>query len=242
MVRALLPLGIVLAFGQAACAGVSAAPMPPPAPAVKPKLEPLGAPFLVPGESMIYEVTFRGMRVGRVQVAVGKPGFVNERSAIIIKSAGETDGLLSLIGDLDWNLETTLDMEKGTPIKTVEHAVVTLAGKTETTDRTREESDTHSIHSAAVILRGWHSLPAQEASFEMRIDAAHVDVTLHEAAREFLDVADKPAVRYDGVARSKFPFKLWFSDDAARVPLLLRTATKWGNIVVELVEYNAPRD
>jgi hypothetical protein len=229
---------LVVLFG---CAGVAAAPAPAPAPAPPPE-HPLRVPLAVPGESMIYEVTFRGFVVGRVQVAIGQPGWWNGRPAIIVKSRGETDGLVALIGDLDWSLETTIDLETGKPLKSIEDAVVTFAGETKKNRKERDASETHTIHSAAAILRGWRSIPAQKADFEMRIDAALIDVDIHDAAREFIDVQNKPAVRYEGIALEKFHFKIWFSDDAARVPLKLRTSTKWGDVAVDLVEYNAPRD
>ena len=221
----------------AGCAGVAAAP-PPPVAAVH---QPLGTPLAIPGESMVYEIAFRGLRVARVQVAVGQPGWVDGQRAIIVKSRGVTDGIVALLGDLDWQLETTIDLERGTPLRTTEEAVVTFRGKTE---RHRDDttSPTHTVHSAVTVLRGWRSAPGQAAQLELRIADARMGVELHDAAREFLDETGKPAVRYDGVARSKFPFKIWLSDDTARVPLRVETSTKWGAIEVELVEYDAPRD
>jgi hypothetical protein len=222
----------------AGCAGVAAAP-PPPAPA--PVQHPLGAPLAIAGESMVFELTFRGIRAARVQVAVGQPGWVDGRPSIIVKSHGETDGLIALIGGLDWTLATTMDLERGTPLLVVEDAIVTFRGKTET-NHERSTDPRHSIHSAVCVLRGWRSKPGQQASLVMRIDQAQIDLQLQETAHEFLDGANKPAVRYEGVARGKFPFKIWISDDTARVPLRMETSTKWGDVAVELVEYNAPRD
>ncbi|MDQ3340086.1 MAG: DUF3108 domain-containing protein [Myxococcota bacterium] len=222
----------------AGCAGVAAAP-PPPAPAPVQHL--LGAPLAIAGESMVFELTFRGMHAARVQVAVGQPGWVDGRPSIIVKSHGETDGLIALIGGLDWTLATTMDLERGTPLLVVEDAIVTFGGKTET-NHERSTDPRHSIHSAVCVLRGWRSKPGQQASLVMRIDRAQLDLQIQESAHEFLDGVGKPAVRYEGVARGKFPFKIWISDDTARVPLRMETSTKWGAVAVELVEYNAPRD
>jgi hypothetical protein len=224
---------VVLLVG---CAGVAAAP--PPAP---PAVVPLGTPHGIPGESMVYELTFRGMPVGRVRVAVGQPGWVNGRPSIIVKSHGETDGVAAMIGELDWQLETTIDLERGIPLLTIEDAVITFRGETEK-EHQRSTDAIHSIHSAASVIRGWRSAPNQQATFEMRIADAELSIQIHEAAREFLDSAGKPAVRYDGIVRRKYSYQLWISDDAARVPLRLQTATKWGDVSIDLVEYNAPRD
>jgi hypothetical protein len=199
---------------------------------------PLGTPLVVPGETMVFEISFRGLRVARVQVAVGQPGWVGGRRAIIVKSHGETDGLVAMLGGLDWLLETTIDLERGTPIESREHATITFRGKTENSDEHRTD-DTHTIHSAVTALRGWRSSPDQHGQIELRIADARISLDVHEAGRDFID---KPAVRYEGVARGKFPFKIWLSDDTARVPLRMQTSTKWGAIAIELVEYTAPRD
>lgn len=230
--RGLLPVLL------AGCTGVAAAPAPAP---TAPAQHPLGAPLALADESMIYEISFRGFRVAQVQVAVGKPGWFEGRPAIIVKSHGETDGIISLLGDLDWELTTTIDLEHGTPIETKERAVVTFRGKTKTHEDTRRDG-VHSVHSAATLMRGWRSVAGQRGNFDVRIDRARLAIAVTDAAREFLDRASKPAVRYDGVARDKYPFKVWLSDDAARVPLSLHTSTKWGAVAIELVEYNAPRD
>lgn len=216
------------------CAGVAAAPAPPPA-AVE---HTLGTPFAVPGETMIFEVSLRGMRVGRVEVGVGQPGWVEGKHAIIVKSHGETEGLVSLLGDLDWTLETTIDLETGRPIASVEDAAITFRGKTET-EHDASTDDTHDVHSSIVALRGWRSAPNQKTTLELEIADASIDLALHEGGHDWID---RPAVRYDGVAFGKWPFKIWLSDDTARVPLRMETSTKWGRIGVELVEYTAPRD
>jgi hypothetical protein len=227
---------LVLVF--AACARVAAAPS---APAPAPVQHPLGAPLAIPGESMVFELTFRGLQVARVQVAIGQPGWVDGKPSIIVKSHGETDGLVALIGELDWTLATTMHLVDGTPLLVEEDAIIKFRGKTDT-NHERSTDARHTIHSAVCVLRGWRSRAGQEGSLAMRVDQAHIELRFHEAAREFLEVAGKPAVRYDGVARGKFPFKIWISDDTARVPLRLETSTKWGDVAVELVEYNAPRD
>jgi len=229
----------LLVMVVAACNG---AITPPPAPLGAPPPVALGAPLAIPGEGMVFAVGFRGLEVGRVQVAVGRAGWVETRPAIIVRSRGETSGLLALIGELTWEMATTIDLEDGTPLRVVEDSHLVFRGKPEDHHRDRTTPEAHSIHSAATGLRGWRSTVGQRVRFEMRIDAAHLDVDLRDAGRELLASAGKPAVRYEGVARSKFPFKLWISDDAARVPLLLRASTKWGAVTVELIEYVAPRD
>jgi hypothetical protein len=38
------------------------------------------------------------------------------------------------------------------------------------------------------------------------------------------------------------PMTAWVSDDAARVPLKLVAQSRWGEIAVELVDYQIPSD
>jgi hypothetical protein len=187
---------------------------------------------------MVFEISLRGLRVGRIQVAVGQPGWFEGKRAIIVKSRGQTDGLVSLLGELDWTLETTIDLETGHPITTVEDVVITFRGKTETKHDTSRDG-THNVHSSVLALRGWHSAPNQKVALEVEIADASIEIELRERGHDWVD---KPAVRYEGIARAKWPFKFWLSDDTARVPLRMQTQTKWGGIAIELVEYAAPRD
>jgi len=218
--------------------GFAKAPKPDAAPS-----ELIGQTFGVPGEAMEYQVALRGVTVGRVQVAVGRPGFVDGHRAIIVRSRGTSAGFLSLITNLRWELTTTLDMTSGLPIREVEESWLEEDGEPEHHRNEREWGDRgFNLHAAAGALRGWHSRAGQRASFEVTIDQAEIDVELWEAAREYVASEKQPAVRYDGIAREKYGFSVWISDDEARVPLHLRTDTKWGTVTVELVRYDPPSD
>jgi hypothetical protein len=52
----------------------------------------------------------------------------------------------------------------------------------------------------------------------------------------------QPAIRYDGMVEGEIPMTAWVSDDAARVPLKLVAQSRWGEIAVELVDYQIPSD
>jgi hypothetical protein len=199
-----------------------------------------GQTFGVAGETIEYQVQLRGVIVGRVQVAVGQPGWVDGTRAIIVRSRGTSAGFLSLIRDLRWELTTTLDMTTGLPLREIEESWLEVDG---TPEHDRSEREWHgqgyNLHAAAGALRGWRSRAGQRASLDVTIDHFAIDVELWDAAREVLP-GPRPAVRYDGIARDKYNFSVWISDDEARVPLLLRTATTWGDVTVELVSYDPP--
>jgi hypothetical protein len=230
----------VIAVGLAGCAqGLTKSPKPD----GPPTSELAGQTFGVPGEAMEFQVALRGVTVGRVVVSVGKPGFVDGRRAIIVRSRGTSAGFLSLISDLRWELTTTLDLDTGLPIHEIEESWLQIKGEPEhhRDERTWGERG-YNLHAAAGALRGWQSRAGQRATFDVTIDHNQLDVELWESARELLASAQEPAVRYDGIVRGKYHFAVWISDDEARVPLLLRTDTKWGAVAVELVRYDPPID
>ena len=213
-----------------------------PKPDAAPVSELAGQTFGVPGEAMEYQVSLRGITVGTVQVAVGKAGEFEGRPAIIVKSRGTSAGFLAVIKNLRWELTTTLDLDTGLPIHELEESWLEEDGEPEHNRSDREGSGEYNVHAAAGALRGWKSRIGQRAEFDVTIDHFGIGVEVWDAAREFLATPGKPAVRYDGIAREKYSFSVWISDDAARVPLLLRTDTKFGAVVVELVRYDAPSD
>src|SRR5258706_7190092 len=105
--------GVVTA-GVVGCAG--AAPMQPP----QPKAEPTGVLHGIPGETMLYQVQLRGLPVARVEVAAGSLGLIDGHRAVIVHSHGHSDGLLSIVTDLTYDLETRLDLDTGRPLDDIE--------------------------------------------------------------------------------------------------------------------------
>src|SRR5258706_1965208 len=155
-------------------------------------------PFAVPDELMEFRASLRGITLGTVQTAVGKPGWVDGRRAIIVRSRGHSEGLASLLGDIRWELQTTIDLDAGYPIDDREEAWVELAGEHEHHAQSYAGGEQHDPHSLAGVLRGWHSAPGQSAEARVGVGGAHLPITLWHAGREMLAAQDKPAVRYEG--------------------------------------------
>ncbi|MEO8698888.1 MAG: DUF3108 domain-containing protein [Kofleriaceae bacterium] len=229
-------LAIVVVAG---CARVAL----PIAPDARPASAPLATAFVVPGEAMEFKVSLRGIALGTVQIAVGRAGWVDGRPAVILRARGASGGLLAAFTQLTWELTTTLDTARGFPIRNVEDSTVTFNGKTE--HGRHEDSyfvgdDRHDLHSVACALRGWRSHAGERATIQTKIGGARIDAVVWDAGREYLAAAHSHAVRYDGIARDEFPFAIWISDDGLRVPLAIRTETRWGRVDVQLVEYIPP--
>ena len=194
----------------------------------------------VPNETMEFRVRFRGITVGSVQTAIGRPGWVDGHRAIIVRSRGHGDGLVSIFGDLVWELTSTIDLDRGTPIRDREEAWIEFAGKKdhENDEHTwRDGEARHDVHSAIAVLRGWHGAHDETTDVEVRVGGGRFTITVWDAAHEFLAAAEKPAVRYDGVVDRGFHFAIWLSDDSARVPLAFRCDTELGTLTVDLVDY-----
>jgi hypothetical protein len=202
-----------------------------------------GAMLAVPGETMEFEVKLRGIRVGLVQTAVGWPGVVDDHRAVIVRSRGKTDGLLGLLGDLTWELSSTVDVESGVPIEDHEQAWADFAGDKEHHESHHRWDDgehRHDIHTAVTAIRGWRSSPGARTELEVEVGGGRFDVSMWHVGRAM--AVHQPAIRYDGIAADQFPFSAWVSDDTSRVPLRFVVQTKLGEISVELVDYQIPSD
>ena len=200
----------------------------------------------VPGEGLEYRATLRGIAVGKVQVGVGQLGVVDGKRQIIVKSRGHSDGLLAIVSELTWQLTSTLDLDRARPVETLEEVSVVLVGDEKERDsnqRTWQDDDTdHDLHSAAAVIRGWRSKRGERGELTVEIDSFDLAVSLWHATNELVYITRRTlaAVRYDGIVADKYKFSVWVSDDLARVPLRLRTQSKWGEIVVELTHYEPP--
>jgi hypothetical protein len=231
-------LGLVLVL-LAACAVPAVSPKP--VTNAGRRAEP--AVFAVPGEAMEYQVSLRGIVVGRVRVAIGEPGIYEGKRSIIVRSRGITDGVLSMIGKINYELKSTLDLDRGLPIENEEESWVEIAGTKEhekATEMWSDDESQHDIHSAVGRFRGWRSTLGDTIELAVDIGGANLQLEASHAKREYVPRAKVYAVRYDGVIVSEYAFSAWVSDDPSRVPLKFATSSKWGAIVAELVWYQPP--
>ena len=197
----------------------------------------------VEGEQIEYEMKLAGLTVGRFQIAVGNRGVIDGRQAVIVRSSANLAGAGTLLGEMSWDLTTTIDIESGYAIEQTESVAIDSAlrtGHQESKKKWSIDEHRHNAHSAAGVLRGWFTAPGANDAVEVSLFESLVPVTIADAARESVD--DRPAVRYDGMLRSKHAFSVWVSDDTSRVPLRLRAGSKIGNVEVDLVDYSAPAE
>jgi hypothetical protein len=197
-----------------------------------------------PGESAEFLLSFRGFAVGRAHVVVGTPGVVDDRRVVIYRSHGETEGLVTLLGHVRWELETTIDLDRAVAVRDREDTYIGTGDDVEYILREHaHDTDNlqHDIQSAVAAIRGWKSRPGDRVSLDMVFASVRVDIDLWDAGRGYTESRLVPAVRYEGTIDGDTGFVAWMSDDADRVPLEVRIASQYGEILIELVEYRAPR-
>jgi hypothetical protein len=119
----LVPVGLALC--STACGGPPAAKA---APTVSAEAEEAGVgrmmtrlgpnpPFLVPGETMSFELSYGGILTGRAVLAVGEPGQVDGRSILIVRSQFETAGAAKLVTAVRDNIDSRIDWQTGTIVE-----------------------------------------------------------------------------------------------------------------------------
>ena len=223
----------MLRLGIIALAGCAALP-PPSTPPPTATATSHATLLAIPDETMVFTVALRGVTLARVQTAVGHAGEVAGHRAVIVRSRGHTEGILSMIGDLTWELTTTLDLDDAKAVAAVEESWATFNGRREH-ERSTHGADREDLHTAITLLRAWRPSTAERREVAVEIGGGRFALEVWLGARERLRV---PALRFDGLASDEFPFSIWISDDADRVPLRARVQTKFGEIAVELVAYD----
>lgn len=232
-------LGLALSI-----AGCAAVPHPPAATkdAGPPALE-LVKPFGVPGEAMHYSAALRGLPIGKLVTAVGKVGWVDGHKSIIVKSRGQSTGMVALLAELTYELTSTIDLDRGRVIDSKEETWSVLAGEKEHQVRTIGDDGFHDVHSAVAAARAWRSVPGQSARIAVNFGHNTLNGEMRDAGHGFLVSAGEPAVRYEGIIENEVKFTAWVSDDIARVPLRFESdLPMFGQIVIELTHYSAPAE
>lgn len=208
---------------------------------------PIGRVHGVEREQVEYEIKLRGLTVGRMQIAVGDRGVVDGRQAVVVHSRASGAGLADVFGEFRWELTTTVDIDAGCALEEDEEVDVSFASKDHHEHNVHKYALAdchHNFHTAGGALRGWRSHIGSHGALDLEIGGGHLGIELADAARETIatTLGNTPAIRYDGVFRNRFFITGWLSDDDARVPLRMHSNTKLGDIDIELVSYEVPRD
>ncbi len=116
------------------------------------------------------------------------------------------------------------------------------------------EHEVHDAHTAMARVRTWRAEPGDRLGMWMiggrRIWRSEIWPVGHEVIGTRL--GNQAAIRLDGTSHRARPdltldpskpprrFTVWLSDDADRVPLLVKAHTEYGELTIELVDYQHP--
>lgn len=139
---------------------------------------------LHPGESMTFELSLGGILGGESALAVGEPGIVDGREAIVVRSQISSAGALALVRKVQDELTTTIDLATGLPatasadilfgVKRYHHDATYDGGKVELISHTGDPSKlrhvhydfspalAHDAHSAMAAMRMWEGTAGEE--------------------------------------------------------------------------------
>jgi hypothetical protein len=192
------------------------------APGVAP---PLAAPAtgLYPGESMTFAVALGGVEAGEAALAVGTPGRIDGKDAIIVTSRVASSGAFRWVKQVDDDLTSTIDLETGLPVAVTadvafgakkyhsdgafKGGVVDLAwhrgdGRLRHVRYDFGTIDAHDAHTAMAAMRTWEGAPGDTQRLYI-VGGRRIwrtDVTW--AGRETIgtQLGNQTAVRLDGVS------------------------------------------
>jgi hypothetical protein len=184
--------------------------------------------LFIPGETMSFEISLRGVVGGSAVVAVGQPGYVEGKAAIIVRSSVQSAGVVAAIKDVRDEVVTWLDRETGIIVK---HEANSKFGKKEaiiasnfgdgnpgpfTLEYQRKgkpnmtvlqalprDARAFDIHAMLGLLRAMEVEEGDEESFFLlsgrRLWRSTFQVGAHETIKTSL--GRYPAIRFDGVAQ-----------------------------------------
>jgi len=113
------------------------------------------------------------------------------------------------------------------------------------------EPEVWDVNAFLVALRSWEGPPGSALSLEVFRSRYlwRCDVTIRGKERHATELGDLPALRIEGRTRkldrkgapdresSPRAFTIWISDDEARVPLEIKAVTDYGDLRMQIVDY-----
>jgi hypothetical protein len=144
-------------------------------------------PRFAAGESITWEVSFRGIEGGRARMALGQPALVDGRQVLALHAQAESSGLLAVVKSFHDDIAAWIDVDSGLPLRTegnsntsgkeihaeavfdhaAHHAAIdfTVAGVRQKTGRRLPAGETYDPLGVILVLRGWQAPDGARASF-----------------------------------------------------------------------------
>lgn len=239
----LLPLPLL---GAPACArgpGVPIQPLPELVVPQSPGATPLAVRelLLVPQEKMIWDVHWKGLTVGRAELAV---------EGDEVHSRFRTGAVVSTVTKLEHELATVLDRTGARPASQRESLVIDGVPRTldATFDgagyritgqppQTIKRGHVHTIHSALGLLRAWAQPGARPGFLIVLLAGEAIRLEVAEPVAELLQ--DRAALRIDARAvggASPATVTIWLRAGEDRTPLRIELASEDTRVTAELLD------
>lgn len=184
--------------------------------------------LFIPGETMSFEISLRGVLGGTAVVAVGQPGFIDGKGAIVVRSSVKSAGVIAAIKEVHDEIVTWVDLDTGIIVKHEanskfgdKEAIIASTfgdgkpgpftldyqrkGKPNMTVLQALPKDAHAfdIHAILGLLRSMEVEDGDKESFFLlsgrRLWRSSMEVGAHETIKT--STGRHPAIRFDGVAQ-----------------------------------------
>lgn len=198
--------------------------------------------LLVPQEKMIWDVHWKGLTVGRIELAVGTDD---------VHSRFKTAAIVSTVTAVHHELATVVDRLAARP--SAQHETLSFDGEAKTIDATFDEVGyrigdgapkalaggvrVHTLHTALGALRAWARPGARPGFLLMLVGGKELRLELAEPVAEQL--SDRAALRVDGRVRGgeqPAQITIWLHAGEDRTPLRIEVASDDARITAELVD------
>jgi hypothetical protein len=197
--------------------------------------------LLVPQEKLIWDVHWKGLTIGRVELAV---------EGDLVHSRFRTGVVVSTVTSIDHELATVLDRAGARAAS--QHEALAIDGTARTIDavfdgagyriegqppRTTQRGSAHTLHSALGALRAWARPGAKPGFLIVLLAGEPVRLEVAEPVPEQLQ--DRAALRIDGRAiggATPAAFKIWLRAGEDRTPLRIEIAIEDSHVTAELLD------
>jgi hypothetical protein len=214
---------LVVAF--AACGSRRAEPIASAGAATK---LPDGAPYVTPGERISYQLKIGGMSLATYEVGVGEVEAVGDRRGIVVQSHAKSQGLISMVANLDTTFTSWIDVANGRPLRwTVEErdpdgevlegadarlferngdqvpVEVRFLGKAPAVEMQKVSmAEVWDYNALVIALRAWEAKRGSTVTTEVMRSMYlwHVTVIVRGEETVVTELGDFPALRVDGIS------------------------------------------
>jgi len=195
---------------------------------------------LVPQEKMIWDVHWKGLTIGRVELSVG---------ADDVYSRFKTGAIVSTMTSIHHELATVLDRPGARPAS--QHETLVVDGESRTIDAAFDDTGyrvgagdpravrgvrVHTLHTALGTLRAWARPGARPGFLLLLVAGEQLRLELSEPIAEQLQ--DRAALRIDARVRGgerPASITIWLHAGEDRTPLRIEIASEEARITAELI-------